>query len=178
MQGDGTLIIDTVKKEDSGHYVCSALSVAGSSIAKAYLEVSHAAEVPPPVIRVGPANQTLALNSLAMLPCQASDVPPATIQWVKDGVLLSSTHNARLTLLDSGTLQLSDLQTADSGIYTCVASSESGDTTWSASLVVESPTNPHVIFHRYTPTPALTKSNLGQQALSDGFLKWRTSLLL
>ncbi len=31
----------------------------------------------------------------------------------------------------------SDLQYSDSGLYTCVASSESGETTWSASLTVD-----------------------------------------
>ncbi|OWA51630.1 Roundabout-like protein 2 [Hypsibius exemplaris] len=148
VQSDGTLLIETVKKEDTGYYVCSALSVAGSSIAKVYLEVSQAAEVPPPVIKIAPANQTLALNSIAMLPCQATDIPPSTIHWIKDGVLLLTTNNPRAMVLDSGTLQISDLQTSDSGIYTCIASSESGETSWSASLMVEAPTNPSVIFHR------------------------------
>lgn len=36
---DGTLTIDPVKREDDGEYQCQALSVAGSAIAKARLEV-------------------------------------------------------------------------------------------------------------------------------------------
>ena len=35
----GTLNIHGVRKEDGGFYICTALSVAGSSVTKAYLEV-------------------------------------------------------------------------------------------------------------------------------------------
>lgn len=36
---EGTLIIEPVRKEDAGDYVCQALSVAGSAYAKAKIEV-------------------------------------------------------------------------------------------------------------------------------------------
>jgi len=36
---DGTLVIESVVKEDSGTYVCKGLSIAGSAYAKARLEV-------------------------------------------------------------------------------------------------------------------------------------------
>ena len=48
---------------------------------------------------------------------------------------------------------LSDLREEDTALYTCTASSESGETSWSASLSVEKPTNPNIIFHR-TPDPS------------------------
>jgi len=35
----GTLVINPVRKEDAGEYVCQALSVAGSAFAKANVEV-------------------------------------------------------------------------------------------------------------------------------------------
>ncbi|KAL1475210.1 hypothetical protein MTO96_037462, partial [Rhipicephalus appendiculatus] len=56
---EGTLTITGVRKEDRGYYVCSALSVVGSSMAKGHLEVTALADLPPPIIRLGPANQTL-----------------------------------------------------------------------------------------------------------------------
>lgn len=37
---EGEMRISGVMEEDEGYYVCSALSVAGSSVAKAYLEVT------------------------------------------------------------------------------------------------------------------------------------------
>ena len=36
---DGTLVIESVVKEDAGEYVCKGLSIAGSAYAKARLEV-------------------------------------------------------------------------------------------------------------------------------------------
>lgn len=36
---DGTLVIESVQKEDAGEYVCKGLSVAGSAYAKARLDV-------------------------------------------------------------------------------------------------------------------------------------------
>jgi len=36
---DGSLVIDPVRREDAGEYVCKALSVAGSAYAKAKLDV-------------------------------------------------------------------------------------------------------------------------------------------
>ena len=64
-----------------------------------------------------------------------------------------------------------DLKTEDTGLYTCTASSESGETSWSASLSVENPKNPNIIFHK-TPDPATfpqapTKvNNFGQNSLN------------
>jgi len=45
-----------------------------------------------------------------------------------------------------------DLRRSDTGWYTCKAVSETGETAWSAALVVETPTDPSIIFHR-TPEP-------------------------
>jgi len=36
---DGTLVIESVMKEDAGEYVCKGLSIAGSAYAKARLDV-------------------------------------------------------------------------------------------------------------------------------------------
>ena len=46
-----------------------------------------------------------------------------------------------------------DLRRSDSGLYTCKATSETGQSTWNANLVVEASSNPRVVFHR-TPEPS------------------------
>ncbi|GAB6023129.1 hypothetical protein CHUAL_007213 [Chamberlinius hualienensis] len=176
VSSDGELKITGVLREDEGYYVCSALSVAGSSMSKAYLEVTAMADTPPPIIRLGPANQTLPMKSVATLPCQASGNPQPTIRWLINGHSFT-TNNPRMTLLDSGSLQINDLQASDSGLYTCTASSESGETSWSASLSVESPTNPNVIFHR-TPDLATFPGPPGKPVMinvseSSVALQWR-----
>ena len=73
-----------VRLEDEGFFVCSAFSVAGSLATKAYLEVTAIGNEPPPIIRVGPANQTLPVNTLAILPCEASGSPSPIITWMKN----------------------------------------------------------------------------------------------
>lgn len=113
--------------------------------------------MPPPIIQIGPANQTLPMGSVAMLPCRASGVPTPRIRWYKDGMPLQT--GQRLIIIQSGSLKIdsnykihmicilqffynefivnfTDLQILDSGLYTCTASSESGETSWSASLTV------------------------------------------
>nr|XP_054926797.1 protein sax-3-like isoform X2 [Dermacentor andersoni] len=150
---EGTLTITGVRKEDRGYYVCSALSVVGSSMAKGHLEVTALADLPPPIIRLGPANQTLPLHTTAQLPCEATGTPTPSVQWLYNGSPLSFEDRPRFTQLESGMLQIQDLQLLDSGAYTCKASSESGETSWTASLTADSPHNPNVNFHR-SPDPS------------------------
>ncbi|KAG8172476.1 hypothetical protein JTE90_015743, partial [Oedothorax gibbosus] len=132
---DGTLTLSGVRKEDVGYYICSVLSGIGSSMAKAYLEVTALGDLPAPVIKLGPANQTLPLNTVAMLPCEATGDPKPSIRWFYNSTPLQM-RDPRLVVLDSGTLQIDDLQPEDYGVYTCTASSESGETSWSAALTV------------------------------------------
>lgn len=103
---DGSLVISTVKKEDAGFYICSALSVVGSSTAKAFLNVSSSADVPPPLIILGPMNQTLAQGTRAVLPCEANGTP--MLKWTLNGAPIPLS-NPRFNLLDSGTLQIDGL---------------------------------------------------------------------
>ena len=70
--------------EDEGFFVCSAFSVAGSIATKAYLEVTAMADEPPPIIDIGPANQTLPVNTLAILPCEASGNKIAEIYFLAE----------------------------------------------------------------------------------------------
>jgi roundabout axon guidance receptor 2 len=93
-----------VRKEDGGFYICSALSVAGSSVTKAYLEVTAIEDQPPPIIAIGPANQTLPVNTIAVLPCQAFGTPKPVIKWLKNQQFLSTADTSRIMVEPSGTL--------------------------------------------------------------------------
>lgn len=104
VSSDGTLTLQGVRKEDAGFYVCSALSVAGSSVTKAYLEVTAIEDQPPPVITTGPANQTLPVNTIAVLPCEAFGSPKPSIKWLKNETPLTSEATSRILVEPSGTL--------------------------------------------------------------------------
>ncbi|KAI1893574.1 hypothetical protein AGOR_G00125120 [Albula goreensis] len=133
----GDLTISSVQRADAGYYICQALTVAGSILAKAQLEVTDVlTDRPPPIIRQGPANQTLGVDGVALLKCQASGDPIPTISWLKDGISLLG-KDPRMSLQELGSLQIKNIRISDSGIYTCVAASSSGETSWSSFLEVK-----------------------------------------
>ncbi|KTG33771.1 hypothetical protein cypCar_00035938, partial [Cyprinus carpio] len=120
----GDLTITAVERSDGGYYSCQALNIAGSVITKALLEVTDATGTPTP-----------------------------TILWRKDGVLVS-THDSRLKQLDTGALQIRYAKLGDTGMYTCTASTPSGEASWKAYLEVQEfgapvqpgrPTDPNLI---------------------------------
>ncbi|KAL6257571.1 hypothetical protein P5V15_011146 [Pogonomyrmex californicus] len=149
---DGSLSIKGAVRKDEGHYVCSAISQAGASTATVFLQVTSVEETPPPIIELGPANQTLPLKSVASLPCRAVGTPTPRVHWHKEGVLVRP--GGRITMAINGTLFIDDLHANDSGLYTCIASSESGNTSWSAYLTVSSGAS----FHRTPDVSALPQN--------------------
>uniref|UniRef100_A0A182Q5Y2 Roundabout n=1 Tax=Anopheles farauti TaxID=69004 RepID=A0A182Q5Y2_9DIPT len=146
--GTSVLSITHIGRVDNGKViVCSAVNSVGSVSTRVVLSVNLQDDRPPPLILQGPCNQTLPTKSVAILPCKASGVPSPVISWYKDGIPVVASEKINVT--DSGTLAISDLsKTDDTGLYTCVASSKTGKTTWSALLRVDVPTNPNIKFYR------------------------------
>ncbi|XP_029027913.1 roundabout homolog 1 isoform X1 [Betta splendens] len=150
----GDLTITDAERSDMGYYSCQALNIAGSVITKALLEVTDVvSDRPPPIIRQGPTNQTVAVDGTVVLSCVASGNPTPTILWRKDGVLVS-THDSRVKQLDTGALQIRYAKLGDTGTYTCIASTPSGEASWKAYLEVQEfgvpvqpnrPTDPNLI---------------------------------
>ncbi|XP_036075972.1 roundabout homolog 2 isoform X15 [Rousettus aegyptiacus] len=132
----GDLTITNIQRSDAGYYICQALTVAGSILAKAQLEVTDVlTDRPPPIILQGPANQTLAVDGTALLKCKATGDPLPVISWLKEGFTFLG-RDPRTTIQEQGTLQIKNLRISDTGTYTCVATSSSGETSWSAVLDV------------------------------------------
>ncbi|XP_054290227.1 protein sax-3-like [Macrosteles quadrilineatus] len=152
-EGYVTLTVKQVKREDDGLVVmCGAVNSVGSDSWFSRLTVSTPADHPPPIIQLGPANQTLPLHTPATLLCKASGQPSPVVSWYKDGVPVK-TDPPMISISDDGTLTIKDLVKSDEGLYTCVASSPAGKATWSASLRLEPRTNPNAAFFR-SPEPA------------------------
>ncbi|XP_058430540.1 roundabout homolog 2 isoform X5 [Marmota monax] len=132
----GDLTITNIQRSDAGYYICQALTVAGSILAKAQLEVTDVlTDRPPPIILQGPVNQTLAVDGTALLKCKATGDPLPVISWLKEGFTFLG-RDSRASIQDQGTLQIKNLRISDTGTYTCVATSSSGETSWSAVLDV------------------------------------------
>ncbi|PSN52194.1 hypothetical protein C0J52_06109 [Blattella germanica] len=70
------LVFQSVTRNDSGIVVvCSAVNPAGSVTWRARLTVTSPEDHPPPIITLGPTNQTLPVKSMAVLPCSAIGSP-------------------------------------------------------------------------------------------------------
>jgi roundabout, axon guidance receptor 2 len=141
----------TMRSDNGIIVVCSAINSVSSVIVKARLSVSLPDNRPPPIILLGPSNQTLPVKSVAVLMCKASGYPTPIISWYRDGNPVVSSDKVNIT--ESGTLVISELdKESDQGLYTCVASSKSGKYTWNGYLKLESPTNPNIKFYRAPET--------------------------
>ncbi|XP_022095861.1 roundabout homolog 1-like isoform X2 [Acanthaster planci] len=132
---DGELHVTDVREEDEGYYVCTAHS--GSSVieARAFLRVIASVSQPPPIINYGPSNQTLIVGTVALLTCETAGNPAPSVRWTKNGAPLHAS-DTRFTVLDTGRLQISGLFLEDSGMYSCIATNSSGQTSWRAYLRV------------------------------------------
>uniref|UniRef100_A0A8D2NRP8 Roundabout guidance receptor 1 n=1 Tax=Zosterops lateralis melanops TaxID=1220523 RepID=A0A8D2NRP8_ZOSLA len=117
----GDLTITNVQRSDVGYYICQTLNVAGSIITKAYLEVTDViADRPPPVIRQGPVNQTVAVDGTLVLNCVATGTLMPTILWKKDGILIS-TQDSRIKQLETGALQIRYAKVASTAYSCCLS---------------------------------------------------------
>lgn len=99
-----TLTIRGVKREDQGYYVCSAVGVAGSALARAHLEVQDVADMPPPIIALGASNQTLPLGTEGEMPCEARGTPEPSVAWERAGKPINA--HGRISLTPLGTLRI------------------------------------------------------------------------
>uniref|UniRef100_A0A4W6F711 Roundabout guidance receptor 2 n=1 Tax=Lates calcarifer TaxID=8187 RepID=A0A4W6F711_LATCA len=133
---NGELTISSVQRSDAGYYICQALTVAGSIMAKAQLEVADGKDRPPPIIRQGPSNQTQALGGVTVLRCQASGEPEPMVSWRKNGASLLG-KDPRFSLLDHGSLQIESTKVGYSGLQRCIYRCENAAWTCNSTDLVD-----------------------------------------
>ncbi|KAM9207753.1 hemicentin-2 [Dugong dugon] len=120
---EGSLRIQPVLAQDTGHYICLASSSAGSDRQGRDLQVFD-----PPAITPGPSNLTLIAHTQASLPCEASGSPKPLVVWRKDGQKLDFRQQQdTYWLLPSNALLLAAPSPQDSGQFECVVSNELGE---------------------------------------------------
>uniref|UniRef100_A0A8B9H722 Hemicentin-1 n=1 Tax=Astyanax mexicanus TaxID=7994 RepID=A0A8B9H722_ASTMX len=122
----GPLEIASAELSHSGHYSCSAKNAAGSAHRHVQLTVQD-----PPVIQAHPTTLDVILNNHVTIPCRAVGSPRPTITWQKEG--------GDVTLLPSGSLQISRAKIEDSGTYMCVAQNPAGTALGKTKLRVQVP---------------------------------------
>uniref|UniRef100_A0A672V6J1 Roundabout guidance receptor 3 n=1 Tax=Strigops habroptila TaxID=2489341 RepID=A0A672V6J1_STRHB len=115
----GSMTISEVQRSDSGNYLCQAISVAGSVLARARLDVEEGESHRTPVIQWGPTNHTsLPAGATARLPCPVwgGGDPLANVGWLKDGNVLVGAE-PRASLQENGSLRISGLRVSQCGSH-------------------------------------------------------------
>nr|ABC61954.1 roboA [Schmidtea mediterranea] len=132
----GSLTINPVKISDSGKYECKASSYIGKIQSSASLHVIDAQKYVPPVIEVGPQNQTLRIGLTATFNCQPKQQDDVTVHWLKNGHQLNLVSDPRIITLTTGKLKINLLRMSDAGNYTCKIVQNEAFTLWSVTLKI------------------------------------------
>ena len=75
-------------------------------------------------------NQTVLASRTLTIACPVSGTPTPYVNWYHDGVIIHVNNDVRLRTTEQGTrLELTDVDEADSGRYTCEAENEAGHVT-------------------------------------------------
>ncbi|XP_056668537.1 hemicentin-2 isoform X2 [Monodelphis domestica] len=134
---DGSsLVLKGLKSSDSGAYTCLAQNSVGEDTKLHTVSVL----VPPTIERGANGSENLisVQGELVTMACPARGSPPIQINWLKDGLPMPLSQ--RTHLHSSGrTLRISQVQVADAGTFTCVASSPAGVAERTFSLQIHVP---------------------------------------
>ncbi|XP_034446768.1 contactin-4 isoform X1 [Hippoglossus hippoglossus] len=133
---NGELTINNLNLADIGMYQCVAENKHGRIFTNAELRV----------IAIAPdfSQNLLKAQTLArqggdiLIECKPRMSPRGVISWRKGKEALRESH--RVTVLDSGSLRISNVTKMDAGIYTCVARNQFGVASSAGSLLVKEPT--------------------------------------
>ncbi|XP_056157520.1 contactin-4 [Lampris incognitus] len=132
----GRLAISRISLTDSGMYQCLAENEHGAIYASAELKVVASS---PDFTKSPVKTSTLVQRGGEMvMECRPHASPRATISWQRDGELLKDSK--RQTIMEDGTLRITNISKSDGGTYTCVARNPFGTSSSSGKLVVKEPT--------------------------------------
>ncbi|XP_030387653.1 muscle M-line assembly protein unc-89 isoform X2 [Scaptodrosophila lebanonensis] len=130
--GLSTLEITSAELEDSGIYRCIASNQNGEVETSCLVTIYEAPSSKfgtPPIFTRNIRDAFHSHDNQLILECKVSGSPKPHIYWQKDNVLLP-TDNAKYQYLEQNDgvkqLTISDLNSEDSGLYTCYAESENG----------------------------------------------------
>ncbi|XP_067452563.1 hemicentin-1 isoform X1 [Thunnus thynnus] len=123
--GGSKLQIARSQLSDSGTYTCLASNVEGKARKSYHLTI----QVPPSISGSElPSEIGVLLNESIQLLCRVQGTPTPTIQWLKDGEVITSTGSTGYRISPDGSiLSVTRAQTTDSGKYTCVATNSAGE---------------------------------------------------
>lgn len=136
---NGDLKIQNVLVTDQGKYKCIATNRYATKFASGELKVKGKTK-----IIHAPENFEVAARKTAVFRCNAEADPSLNlqIQWAFNERLIDTTHDPRVVQAPDNSLTISTTKELDSGIYTCIASTELDSVNASATLTVQDVPNP------------------------------------
>nr|BBA10911.1 protein tyrosine kinase 7 [Dugesia japonica] len=124
---DGTLVLKSVQKENSGNYLCEAKSMSTNEIINKTIKLVVGEK--PKILKVS-ENKTVQEGTTLVLDCVAIGDPSPTISWFMDnpvhGKILitfesNKSDNERRKLYKNGTLIIKNVALTDEAKYSCFA---------------------------------------------------------
>ncbi|XP_041262809.1 hemicentin-2 isoform X2 [Onychostruthus taczanowskii] len=131
ISGNISWLIPAVSESDEGFYECTATSKVGVTRARAYVSVSE----PPPRL-IAPGNITASPGQDVVMSCVVLGDVPYNLTWSWDGKV-AQPGRGRTRLLQNSSLEISQVQPGDGGLYECVAQSARGTATASLWLFIQ-----------------------------------------
>ncbi|CAN9499132.1 unnamed protein product [Ophioblennius macclurei] len=114
-----------------------------------------------PVIVEPPADLNVTEGSAAELKCRASSL--TSVSWItpNGSIMTHGAYKVRISVLNDGTLNFTNVTMQDTGTYTCMVSNSAGNTTASATLNVSSENSSFSYFTTVTVETIETPHNEG-----------------
>uniref|UniRef100_A0A087Y7T0 Obscurin, cytoskeletal calmodulin and titin-interacting RhoGEF b n=1 Tax=Poecilia formosa TaxID=48698 RepID=A0A087Y7T0_POEFO len=184
MKQDGCFLqlnIRKISSEDSGSYSCHAGNAETSAtvqIKGVYngtkversedkgSEVHKKEVIPPKDVEEVFKNQNADLHGTLTLKCVV-DGRPSTVRWLKNGHHVINDPRCRVETTENGecTLVVKNLNSSDSGVYTCEVANKFGVTSYNGNITVLAPQKPDT--QDVTQTQSLTQSQAELAPIAD-----------
>ncbi|XP_051980649.1 titin-like, partial [Xyrauchen texanus] len=126
------------EKNDAGEYIFEVSNDAGSSICEAVVTVLDQI-IKPSFTRKLKAMESIK-GSFAQLECLVSGSLPITVTWFKENKEMQTDDKYKCMFFENAaSLEISHLDSSDSGNYTCIAKNQAGTVQCSGTLKVKEP---------------------------------------
>ncbi|XP_041743354.1 contactin-4-like isoform X2 [Coregonus clupeaformis] len=132
----GRLAVSRINLLDSGMYQCLAENEHGAIYASAELKV--VASAPDFSKSLVKKSMLIQRGGEVIMECRPHASPRASISWRRGGEFLKDSK--RQTIMEDGTLRITNISKSDGGRYTCVARNPFGTSSSTGTLVVKEPT--------------------------------------
>lgn len=163
-----------VTRDDDAIYHCRAENDGGMIEASAVLTLEQV-EIIPPRIVLKPEDMDAFKETSVQMPCEIESVPPASIDWRKDGSRIVEDDRISITVI--GSLIIRNVSVTDTGRYECSAFNDYGRDTASVFLTVKDNLLPGDAYVNIALTQAMRDVDQAIERTVDQLFKNRSAVV-